>query len=287
VSESLATYLQAISRYPLLSAQREILLAKQVQALPALRRIPPQQRTCQHQRQLRAAERAQQAMVNCNLRLVVSLAKAYRADHLSLQDLIQEGNLGLLRAVEKYDPTLGYRFSTYAGWWIRQTIVRAIANQDRTIRIPGHTNALLRKVRAAAERLGRGGVENPSLSLIALEAGLNLEAVARSLELSRKVQSLDAASHLDGACLLDLVAADAVDAYERLDHGIELKQLQTRLGGLTDLERAVLHGRYLCGQLRRPEQVGEELGVAPTAVRLAEKRAIRRLRQHLRDCRSR
>lgn len=286
MSDSLTPYIQAISRYPLLSAQGEILLAKQVQMLPALRRIPPQQRSSVDQRQLRAAERARRMMVNCNLRLVVSLARGYRADHLSLQDLIQEGNLGLMRAVEKFDPTLGYRFSTYASWWIRQGIVRAIANKDRSIRIPGHTASLQRKVRAAAERLRRRGVVEPDLSRIALEAELDLEAVANSLRLAARVRSLDAARHPDGPSLLDLVPAQTGDAYEELERGLSLGQLRARLGGLTDTERTVLERRYLGGELIRPQQVGEQLGLTAAAVRLAEKRAIRRLRQHLRGRRS-
>jgi RNA polymerase sigma factor (sigma-70 family) len=285
VSDSLATYIQAISRYPLLSAQREILLAKQVRMLPALRRIPPQQRSSSEQRQLRAAERARQMMVNCNLRLVVSLARGYRADHLSLQDLIQEGNLGLMRAVEKFDPTLGYRFSTYASWWIRQGIVRAITNKDRTIRIPGHTAALQRKVRAAAERLRRRGVVQPSLSRIALEAELDVEAVAKSLLLAARVRSLDAAAHEDGPSLAELVPAEGGDAYEQLDRGISLGQLRARLPWLTDTERTVLERRYLDGEQHGPQQVGEQLGLTAAAVRVVEKRAIRRLRQHLRSCR--
>jgi RNA polymerase sigma factor (sigma-70 family) len=285
VSDSLATYIQAFSRYPLLSAQREILLAKQVQRLPALRRIPPEQRSSSEQRELRAAERARRMMVSCNLRLVVSVARGYRADHLSLQDLIQEGNLGLLRAVEKFDPTLGYRFSTYASWWIRQGIVRAIANKDRTIRLPAHTASLRRRVRVAAEQLRRRGVAQPSLRHIALEAELDVEAVAHSLLLAARVRSLDAAAPDDGPSLVELLPAEGGDPYEQLERSLRLRQLRARLHGLPDTERTVLERRYLGGEPLRPQQVGEQLGLTADAVRVVEKRAIRRLRHQLRRCR--
>ncbi|MEO1004189.1 MAG: sigma-70 family RNA polymerase sigma factor [Cyanobacteria bacterium J06638_7] len=281
MSDSLATYLQALCRYPLLSAQREILLAKQVRELPGLRAVQQHQRTAAQLRRLRAAERARRMLVTCNLRLVVSVARAYRADTLSFQDLIQEGNLGLIRAVEKFDPTLGYRFSTYACWWIRQSISRAIANQDRTIRIPGHATALLRKLRATGERLRRCGVPDPSLSRIALEAELDVEAVSRALDLSRTVYSLDAASQAGGPSLLDLMAAEGADGYERLEGDIALEVLRSRLPWLSDTEHAVLSRRYLQGQVLSPQQVGADLGLTSAEVRLAEKRAIRHLRRHL------
>jgi RNA polymerase sigma factor (sigma-70 family) len=283
VQDSLAHYLQAIARYPLLTAEQEILLAKQVRSLPTLRALTLQQLSPLLKRRIMACERARQRMVNANLRLVVVLAKHYRAEHLSLQDLIQEGNIGLMRAVEKYDPTLGYRFSTYASWWIRQAISRAIADKDRTIRIPGHTNALLRKVRQTAEQLQRSGVNAPSLTQIALEAELDVEAVTKSLLLTRKVSSLDKpAQGGEGPSLAEVLAAEHSDAYDDLHRLNSLDQVRHRLGCLTAQERLVVERRFLSPLPPSLQEVGEELGISRDMVRALEKRAIRRLRQELR-----
>jgi RNA polymerase sigma factor (sigma-70 family) len=283
VQDSLAHYLQAIARYPLLTPAQEIILAKQVRALPELKLRSLQELTPPLKRRIMACERARQRMVNANLRLVVTLAKHYRAEHLSLQDLIQEGNMGLMRAVEKFDPTLGYRFSTYATWWIRQAISRAIADKDRTIRIPGHTNALLRKVRQTAEHLQRSGLNNPSLTQIALEAELDVEAVSKSLLLTRKVSSLDKPSPgNDGPLLGDALAADHQDAYDQLHRLSALDQVRHRLDCLTPQERLVVERRFLCALPPSLQEMSDELGISRDMVRALEKRAIRRLRQELR-----
>ena len=283
MQDSLAHYLQAIARYPLLTPDQEILLAKQVRALPGLRELSLHALTPQLKRRIMACERARQRMVNANLRLVVTLAKHYRAEHLSLQDLIQEGNLGLMRAVEKFDPTLGYRFSTYATWWIRQAISRAIADKDRTIRIPGHTNALLRKVRQTAEQLQRSGLNDPSLSRIALEAELDVEAVTKSLLLTRKVSSLDKpAQGGEGPLLVEALATEQQDAYDHLHRLSALDQVRHRLRCLSARERLVVERRFLCALPPSLQEVSEELGISRDMVRALEKRAIRRLRQELR-----
>lgn len=283
MQDSLAHYLQAIARYPLLTPDQEILLAKQVRALPDLRELSLSALTPQLKRRIMACERARQRMVNANLRLVVTLAKHYRAEHLGLQDLIQEGNLGLMRAVEKFDPTLGYRFSTYASWWIRQAISRAIADKDRTIRIPGHTNALLRKVRQTAEQLQRSGLNSPSLTQIALEAELDVEAVTKSLLLTRKVSSLDKPSPGgEGPLLGDALAADHQDAYDHLHWRNALDQVRHRLSRLTPQERLVVERRFLRTPPPSLQEMGDALGMSPDMVRALEKRAIRRLRQELR-----
>ena len=283
MQDSLAHYLQTIARHPLLTAEQEILLAKQVRALPELRRLSLEELTPRLKRRIMACERARQRMVNANLRLVVTLAKHYRAEHLSLQDLIQEGNLGLMRAVETFDPTLGYRFSTYASWWIRQAISRAIADKDRTIRIPGHTNALLRKVRHTAEQLERSGVHAPSLNRIALEAELDAEALSKSLLLTRKVSSLDRPAQAgDGPLLVEALAADEDDAYDHLHRNTTLEQVRHRLGCLSAQERLVVERRFLCPWPPSLQEVSDELGISRDMVRALEKRAIRRLRQDLR-----
>lgn len=284
VQDSLAHYFQTISRYPLLTADQEILLAKRVQGLGVLRQLPPEQLTPSLRRQLISAERARQRMVNANLRLVVALAKPYRASHMSLADLIQEGNIGLMRAVEKFDPTLGYRFSTYAGWWIRQSISRAIAEKDRTIRLPGHMGVLLRKVRQAADHLQRSGHDSPSLSRIAIEAELDVEAVSKVLLHSRQVSSLDVplGESQGSTSLQDLLPADLADSYECLDRLQAVEVVRNRLQCLSPVERLVVERRFLRPSPLTLQEVGTELGISREAVRMAEKRAIRRLKQEMR-----
>ena len=284
MQDSLAHYLQAIARHPLLTADQEILLAKQVRALPELRALSLQELTPRLRRRIMVCERARQRMVNANLRLVVTLAKHYRGEHLNLQDLIQEGNIGLMRAVEKYDPTLGYRFSTYATWWIRQAISRAIADKDRTIRIPGHTNALMRKVRQTAEHLQRSGVHGPSLSRIALEAELDVEAVTKTLLLTRRVSSLDKpAQGREGPRLEEVLPAEAHDIYDQLHRVNSLDRVRHGLARLSAEERLVVERRFLSALPPSLQEVSDELGLSRDMVRALEKRAIRRLRHELRQ----
>ena len=300
--DSIRVYLQEIGRIRLLRPDEEIELARKIADLLQLEEIAAQfesdngrlpdtkewavlvdMPTIKFRRRLMLGRRAKEKMVQSNLRLVVSIAKKYMNRGLSFQDLIQEGSLGLIRAAEKFDHEKGYKFSTYATWWIRQAISRAIADKDRTIRIPGHTNALLRKVRQTAEQLQRSGLNDPSLSRIALEAELDVEAVTKSLLLTRKVSSLDKpAQGGDGPMLVEVLAAEQQDAYDHLHRLGTLDQVRHRLRCLSAQERLVVERRFLCALPPTLQEVGEELGISRDMVRALEKRAIRRLRQELR-----
>lgn len=277
--DSTRAWLDAAGRMPQSSSRLVISRGQQIRAADAPEATPAQRR---------AAARARSRMIKENLRLVVCLAKPYqarilRSSSLEFADLLQAGTIGLIRAVEKFDPALGYSFSTYASWWIRQAISRAIADKDRTIRIPGHTNALLRKVRHTAEQLERSGVHAPSLNRIALEAELDAEALSKSLLLTRKVSSLDRPAQAgDGPLLVEALAADEDDAYDHLHRNTTLEQVRHRLGCLSAQERLVVERRFLCPWPPSLQEVSDELGISRDMVRALEKRAIRRLRQDLR-----
>jgi DNA-directed RNA polymerase sigma subunit (sigma70/sigma32) len=149
MTNNIETYLREIGRTPLLSAEQEVKLANQVQSM--LHLLDRERPTPEEQQIIKRGQHAKQEMTKANLRLVVSIAKKYQNRGLSLLDLIQEGSLGLIRAIEKFDPTKGYKFSTYAYWWIRQAVTRAIANQGRTIRLPIHITQHLNNPHSALQ----------------------------------------------------------------------------------------------------------------------------------------
>ncbi|MGG4035314.1 RNA polymerase sigma factor RpoD [Paenibacillus cisolokensis] len=261
INDPVRMYLKEIGRVPLLSADDEIELAKRIE---------------------NGDEEARRRLAEANLRLVVSIAKRYVGRGMLFLDLIQEGNMGLIKAVEKFDHTKGYKFSTYATWWIRQAITRAIADQARTIRIPVHMvetiNKLIRVSRQLLQELGR----EPTPEEIAAEMDLSTEKVREIMKIAQEPVSLETPigeeddSHL-GDFIEDqeaLAPADAA-AYELLK-----EQLEDVLDTLTEREENVLRLRFGLddGRTRTLEEVGKVFGVTRERIRQIEAKALRKLR---------
>ena len=261
IDDPVRMYLKEIGRVPLLTAQEEVELAKQMGA---------------------GDEEAQKRLAEANLRLVVSIAKRYVGRGMLFLDLIQEGNLGLIKAVEKFDYTKGYKFSTYATWWIRQAITRAIADQARTIRIPVHMvetiNKLVRVSRNLLQKLGR----EPSAEEIAKEMDLSVERVREIMKIAQEPVSLETPigeeedSHL-GDFIEDQDAPAPADAASFL---LLKEQLEEVLSTLTQRERNVLRLRFGLddGRARTLEEVGQSFGVTRERIRQIEAKALRKLR---------
>ena len=254
-------YLREIGRVPLLDAEQEVELAKRYE---------------------KADKRAKDKLTESNLRLVVSIAKKYIGRGLSLLDLIQEGNQGLIRAVEKYDWRKGYKFSTYATWWIRQAITRAIADQARTIRIPVHMvetiNKLIRTQRKLMQDLGR----EPTDEEVGKELELTAERVREILKISQKTTSLETPIGEDDDSLLgDFIADEGqISPYEATTKQLMLENVEEVLSTLTDREAKVLKMRFgLHGaKALTLEEVGREFGVTRERIRQIESKALRKLR---------
>ncbi|MBD2861757.1 MULTISPECIES: RNA polymerase sigma factor RpoD [Paenibacillus] len=261
INDPVRMYLKEIGRVPLLSADDEVDLAKRIE---------------------KGDEEAKRRLAEANLRLVVSIAKRYVGRGMLFLDLIQEGNMGLIKAVEKFDHTKGYKFSTYATWWIRQAITRAIADQARTIRIPVHMvetiNKLIRVSRQLLQELGR----EPTPEEIAKEMDLSTEKVREIMKIAQEPVSLETPigeeddSHL-GDFIEDqeaLAPADAA-AYELLK-----EQLEDVLDTLTEREENVLRLRFGLddGRTRTLEEVGKVFGVTRERIRQIEAKALRKLR---------
>jgi RNA polymerase primary sigma factor len=272
-------YLREIGRVPLLSAEQEIALAKRMERGKLERDKPRQQQSL---RALYDAEEAQRQLTEANLRLVVSVAKKYIGRGMSLLDLIQEGNIGLIRAVEKFDYTKGFKFSTYATWWIRQAITRAIADQARTIRIPVHMvetiNRLIRTSRRLLQELGR----EPTAEEIAAEMQITPDKVREIIKVSQEPVSLETPigeeddSHL-GDFLEDHAALAPAEA---ASHQLLKEQVKDALCSLTQREQEVLRLRFGLddGRSRTLEEVGKEFRVTRERIRQIEAKALRKLR---------
>ncbi|MEU4403704.1 MULTISPECIES: RNA polymerase sigma factor RpoD [unclassified Streptosporangium] len=294
-SDLVRIYLREIGRVPLLTAEEEVELAKSIEAglfaedkLTSVvsRLVFPEFKELAWQ-----GTRAKQRLIEANLRLVVSIAKRYVGRGMLFLDLIQEGNLGLIRAVEKFDYTKGYKFSTYATWWIRQAITRAIADQARTIRIPVHMvetiNKLVRVQRQLHQDLGR----EPAPEEIAMEMDLPIDRVIEIQRIAQEPVSLQSPIGEEDSDLGDFIEdADAVVPMEAAAFIMLQDQLDDILATLSDREQRIIQLRFglADGHPRTLEEVGREFGVTRERIRQIESKTLAKLRhptraQMLRD----
>jgi len=258
-ADSLQLFLNEIGRYPLLTAAEEVELAKRIE---------------------RGDQEAKERMINSNLRLVVSIAKRYQGHGLSLLDLIQEGVIGLIRAVEKFDWRRGFKFSTYATWWIRQAVQRGVQNRARTIRVPVHVAELERKAARAERELSAKLERLPTDEEVAEVAKIPLEKLREAREALRTIASLDRPIGESGdATLADMVAADGGDPVRELAVALDDVALERALGTLPELERRVVELRFGLGghEPQSIENVRRKLGVSRERVRRLEYDALERL----------
>ena len=287
-SDPVSWYLATIGRIPLLTPAEEIELGNQVQAMMALtedgsREFEDGELTTAQRRLLRIGRRAKERMMKANLRLVVSVAKKYQGKGLELLDLIQEGSLGLERAVEKFDPTRGYKFSTYAFWWIRQSMTRAIACQSRTIRLPVHLSERLTTIRKVSLDLAHKLGAMPSRVEIAEAMDIPLDELDSLLRQALTTSSLDApVNGEEGRSFLgDLIADSSLDEpLEIVEQRIHHEQLGRWLSHLSEQEQHVLRMRFgLEGNERHTlAEIGRLMDVSRERVRQVELKALRKLR---------
>ncbi len=262
--DSVRLYLREIGKIPLLSAEEELALAKRVVA---------------------GDKDAKDKMAEANMRLVVSIAKRYVGRGLDLLDLIQEGNTGLLRAVEKFDPDKGFKFSTYATWWIRQAITRAIADQARTIRIPVHMvetiNKLLRTQRRLTQELNR----EPTNEEIAAAMEIEVDKVEHIMKIKQDISSLDASIRDDEeeSVLADFIEdEDTISPEESATSQLLKEQVKDMLSALTEREQKIVKLRFGLedGKQHTLEEVGQEFSVTRERIRQIEAKALAKLRKH-------
>ncbi|MBM5797232.1 MAG: sigma-70 family RNA polymerase sigma factor [Cyanobacteria bacterium K_Offshore_0m_m2_072] len=296
MASSLSAFLGEIGRHQLLTPEQELTLGRKVQAMVALHERcttaggngPACEYNELERRTLRLGERAKNHMITANLRLVVNLAKRYQGKGLDLLDLIQEGTLGLTRAVEKYDPTRGHRFSTYAYWWIRQGLNRALSTQSRTIRIPVNVNEKLTKIRAAKARYLQTHGVLPNAAALADQLRLSKEEVEELLtcELRSVTVSLQGVvkSKSDPSELVDVLPSAELPPLERAELAERITAVWTLLerACLTPKERTVIMLRFgLDGshEWRTLAEVARQLGCSREYCRQVVQRALRKLRR--------
>ncbi|MBQ3352523.1 RNA polymerase sigma factor RpoD [Candidatus Saccharibacteria bacterium] len=264
--DSVRLYLREIGKIPLLSQEEEMKLARRI---------------------VKGDKKAKDKMVEANMRLVVSIAKRYSGRGLDLLDLIQEGNTGLLRAVEKFDPDKGFKFSTYATWWIRQAITRAIADQARTIRIPVHMVETINKVLRATRKLTQELNREPTVEEIAKEMDMEPEKVEYVMKIKQDIASLDQSVGRDGDDE-DSVLGDFVEDEERISpedsaaNQILKEQLAEIISTLSEREQKIIKLRFGIGGGRSHtlEEVGAEFSVTRERIRQIEAKALSKLRKH-------
>ena len=295
------SYLRDIGRVPLLSHEQEITLGRQVQELVSIETIESEIQSqlgekpsleelakaadltpLQVKRKLKSGRRAKERMVAANLRLVVSVAKKYTKRNMELLDLIQEGTIGLVRGVEKFDPTRGYKFSTYSYWWIRQGITRAIAEKSRTIRLPIHITETLNKLKKGQRELSQEMARTPSLSELAKFVDLPEEEVKEVMSNARHPMSLEMKiGDGDETVLLDLLAGSGDVPNEKIEMDCMKGDLESILDQLPELQSRVLRMRYgmdgddpmtLTG-------IGRVLGISRDRVRNLERDGLKGLRR--------
>ena len=264
--DSVRMYLREIGKIPLLTGEEEFALAQRV---------------------LKGDKKAKDKMAEANMRLVVSIAKRYSGRGLDFLDLIQEGNTGLLRAVEKFDPDKGFKFSTYATWWIRQAITRAIADQARTIRIPVHMVETINKLLRTQRRMTQEFNREPTIEELAKELEMTPEKIEYVIKIKQDITSLDAGIGRDGdeedSTLSDFVEdEDSVTPEESAATQLLKEQVREVLSSLSDREQKIIRMRFGLdnGKNHTLEEVGQEFAVTRERIRQIEAKALIKLRKH-------
>ena len=261
--DSCKTYLREIGRHKLLTGKEEIELSRAMKD---------------------GDEAARRKLISSNLRLVVSIAKRYRDKGLAFQDVIQEGSMGLIRATEKFDPEKGYRFSTYATWWIRQAITRALADKSRAVRLPVHMNDALSQVRKAVKSLSQKLDRRPTLEELALATEMNITKLHLVLDADKKLVSLDASFNDDQDVPLSHFIEDenSQAPEDSVTEVLLVEGVEKILSKLTPREREVISMKFglSSGEPMTLEQVGQRLGVSRERVRQIQFKVMRKLRSN-------
>jgi RNA polymerase nonessential primary-like sigma factor len=299
--DALSTHLRNLARIPLLTHEEEITLARAVQALRSLGDISEELTLrsggqapsldvwaaeagltpLELVRRRRRGQRAKQRMVSANLRLVVTIARKYASRQLELEDLVQEGNIGLIKAVERFDPTRGYKFSTYAYWWIREGITRAIADKGRTIRLPVHVGEVLSKLRRAQQTLCQQLGRTPSVDELAAFTGFKPLDIEEILFRAQQPVSLDAGQQHEGdGSLLDRIHCSSSQPEQRLVGQLFSSDLEQLLHELPTQEAQLLRLRYGINGLepQNLSSVARSMGVTRDTARGIERRALAAVR---------
>jgi len=257
--DSLKSYFEQIKKAKLLTFEEELELSRKIQA---------------------GDESARKRLIESNLRLVVRIAKNYLTPEVSILDLIQEGNLGLMKAASKYDFRKQVRFSTYASWWIKQAIVRSLSNKKRVIRLPHRQEEKLRRISRTYNTLSQVLMREPSLQEIAEEIGLHEEEVASIVNSGTAVVSLDTTLSTESGSLHDVVEDSSFDPGRSLMAKTLQEDTMRLLGDLQEKERQILMYRFsfVSGKRYTLKKIGDELGISPETVRQIELRALKKLR---------
>jgi len=301
-NDSVKSYLRDIGRVPLLSHEQEITLGRQVQDLMSIEHsqkelidkngVKPNLDELAEavgitrsllKRKLRLGERAKERMVAANLRLVVSVAKKYTKRNMELLDLIQEGTIGLVRGVEKFDPARGYKFSTYAYWWIRQGITRAIAEKSRSIRLPIHITELLNKLKKGQRDLSQQLARTPSMNELAEYVEIPVAEVKDLMSKAGQPLSLETKiGERDHGVLLDILASNEDLPQQQIENDCMKGDLELLLEKLPEMQHRVLRMRYGIdgAEPMSLTGIGRILGISRDRVRNLERNGLRGLRQH-------
>jgi len=295
--DSVRSYLRDIGRIPLLEHDEEILLGRQVQRLMEIKGVEEELETTDKEqlanklgitikelkREIRAGEKAKDKMVTANLRLVVSVAKKYTKRNMELLDIIQEGTIGLVRGVEKFDPGRGYKFSTYAYWWIRQGITRAIAEKSRAIRLPIHVTENLNKLKKAQRELSQMNGYMPTVFQLSDQMGLTVDEIKDLMCKARQPTSLEIkiGDNRDTA-LIDLLEDETQLPEMLLEQAFVKEDIRELIKDLPEMQAAVISMRYGIGdEMLEPMSmtaIGQVLNMSRDRVRTLEHKALRALR---------
>jgi RNA polymerase primary sigma factor len=286
--DTVSLYFRQMASEPLLTAEQEVMLAKRIEKgtqsseeMSQNRKNLSEERRSELQALVKDAQAAREHLSRANTRLVVSIAKRYRNQGLPMGDLIQEGNIGLMIAVDKFDYSLGNRFSTYASWWIRQAITRALSQKSRTIRLPLHLSDQLRRITAVNQIMGQELGREPSEEELSIRLEMNPEEIRETLDANPQTIALETPIG-DDSEFGDLLVDDQSASPDERMHTVMLKETVNKLlGNMLPREAEILKLRFGLegGQPQTLEQVGQALGLSRERIRQIERQALRQLRQ--------